>query len=321
MRQARDSRSFQKNQKDSKVTEIYRFRDFLGPKYWRTWLLIGGIYVLAWLPIWLRLAIAKVLSSLAYSLISSRRKVAETNVRLCFPKLNEVDIDKFVRATFLSSILSFFETAHAWCRPTKNLDATFIGLEHLTEAVKSGKGVLLLGGHFALIDMLGALMSQHFDVATVYRKQDNPLINYFMVRARERFHKVTIARKDMKKLLRTLKEGGIVWYAPDQDYGRKASVFVPFYGVQTATITMTSKLAKLSDAIVIPLSGYRQKDNKSFIIEVEEPIELPSGDDVADAALVNRWLESRINKCPEQYLWLHKRFKTRPEGEPSVYTR
>ncbi len=321
MRQARDSRSFQKNQKDSKVTEIYRFRDFIGPKYWRTWLVIGGIYILAWLPIWLRIKVARVMAFLAYLLISSRRKVAQTNVRLCFPASSEAEVDKFVRATFFSSILSFFETAHAWCRPTKNLDTTFIGLEHLTNALKSGRGVLLLGGHFALIDMLGALLSRHFDVATVYRKQDNPLINYFMVRARERFHKVTIARKDMKKLLGTLKKGGVVWYAPDQDYGRKASVFVPFYGIQTATITMTSKLAKLSDAVVIPLSGYRNSDNKSFLIEIEPAIEIPSGDDVADAATVNRWLESRINKVPEQYLWLHKRFKTRPEGDSSVYTR
>jgi KDO2-lipid IV(A) lauroyltransferase len=152
----------------------------------------------------------------------------------------------------------------------------------------------------------------------MYRKHDNPLFNYFMTKAREDFCEDTIARKDIKGLMRTLKQGKSVCYAPDQDYGRRASVFVPFFDIPTATITMTSKLAKATKAKVIPVSAYRTADCRGFVLKFEPP--MPIGDDdIADAHAINRWLEARIREHPDQYLWLHKRFKTRPEGEPSLY--
>ncbi|ATX75561.1 lipid A biosynthesis lauroyl acyltransferase [Reinekea forsetii] len=319
MRQARNRPIKRKNQKDSRVTEYYRFRDFWAPAFWPTWLGIAGLYLMAWLPVGLRLVISRALAALLYRLVASRRKVAHTNIRLCFPELDAPAQQRLVREVFYANILNFFETAQAWCRPKPRMALQLDGLEHLDQARATGRGVILLGGHFGPLDIAGSLFIEHFEYSLVYRKDDNPLFNYFMTRARERYSTGTIARKDMKGLLRTLKGGGTVWYAPDQDYGPKASVFVPFFGVPTATITMTSKLAQAGNALVLPISAYRRADGRGFVVTIEAPLAIPSGDEVADARTINAWLERRIREHPEQYLWLHKRFKTRPEGEPSVY--
>ncbi len=319
MGQAKHRPPLKRNQKDSRVTEVQRYRDFLSPRYWPAWFGIGGIYLMAWLPIPVRLGLSRLIAGLLYRLVPSRRKVAQTNIRLCFPELSAVEQHRLVKQTFFSNTLNFFETAHAWCRPVTSVPFHIEGLQHYKDAVASGRGILVLSGHFGPIDILGALLIGICEFSVVYRKHDNALFNYFMTRARERYSKKTLARKDMKGLLRELKQGGAIWYAPDQDYGRKASVFVPFFSIPTATITMTSKLAKMGDAIVLPVSAYRTDDHRGFVLNIEAPVAIPSGDDVADARWINEWLESRIRRHPEQYLWLHKRFKTRPEGEASVY--
>lgn len=306
-------------QKNSQVTAVHSYSDFLAPKYWLTWLNIAGVYAMAWLPISVRIPLSRFLAALLYRFVPSRRHIAETNIRLCFPEKTSAEQTQLVKDTFFSNTLTFFETAHAWCRPVTSLHYELTGLEHVLDAQKDGHGVLLLSGHFGPIDISGPHLGKHIDFASVYRKHDSPLFNYFMTRSREKFSKVTIARKDMKGQLRQLQKGGVIWYAPDQDYGRIASVFAPFFGIPTATITMTSKLAKAGRAKVVPVSGYRTADNRGFVIKMEPPMAIPSGDDVADATLINQWVEQRIREHPEQYLWLHKRFKTRPEGEPSLY--
>ncbi len=311
--------TIRKNQRDSKVTEIYRFRDFLAPRYWTTWLAIAGLYLMAWLPIGFRICLSRIIGRLLFHFVKSRRHVVLTNIRLCFPELSSAEQVALSKRVFFSNVLTFFETAHAWCRPATSMHFELKGLEHLEEATKQGKGALLLSGHFGPIDIGGALMGPQVEFISVYRKHDNALFNYFMTRARERFSPIQLARKDMKGMLRQLRNGGRIWYAPDQDYGRNASVFVPFFGIQTATITMTSKLAKMGDAAVVPLYGYRTDDCRGFVLVFEPALAIPSDDDVADAQRINQWVEEKIREHPEQYLWLHKRFKTRPEGEPSIY--
>ena len=320
MRQAKPLIPPKKGQKDSRVTELQSYRDFIAPRYWPAWLGIAGIYVMAWLPIALRIQLAKIIAWCLFHAVSSRRKVAQTNIRLCFPDLSSDQQRDLVRQTFFSNTLNFFETAHAWCRPVTSVPFSVEGLEHYHSAAASGHGILVLSGHFGPIDILGALLIGKAEFSVVYRKHDNALFNYFMTRARERYSKSTIARKDMKGLLRELKSGGAIWYAPDQDYGRKASIFVPFFGVNTATITMTSKLAKAGKAIILPVSAYRTADHRGFVLTIEPPpSDMPSGDENADTLWINRWLENKIRQHPEQYLWLHKRFKTRPVGEASLY--
>lgn len=306
-------------QRDSNVTGNAKFRYFLGPKYWVTWLGIGGIYVAALIPLFLRVPLAKAFSTALFFFAKSRRHVAETNIRLCFPDLPPKKQRILVRRVFLSTTLSLFETAHAWCFPNNKPKVTFEGLEHVEAAKETGKGILLTGGHFAPLDMGGVLVENLLAFHTVYRKHDNALFNYFMTHARERYSAATVARKDIKGMLRVLQQGKVLWYAPDQDYGRKASIFIPFFGIETATITMTSKLAKAGKATVLPIWVSRTADYRGFHVKFFAPHPIPSGDDVEDAKHYTKWLETQILKFPDQYLWLHKRFKTRPKGEKSLY--
>ena len=321
MRQATPPKRPGRRQKDSQVTERYQYSDFLAPKYWGAWLFVGFMHLIGRIPARPRIALARVLTPVIMRVAGSRRKVAQCNLELCFPEKSEEERLRLLKGTFFANILGFLETARVWVRPTEPLRShvRWEGLEQLDAAQEAGQGVLLVGGHFAILDLAGALFGLVRDYDLIYRKHDNLLLNYFMTHSREKWCTNTIARKDMRGLIRSLKAGRIVWYAPDQDYGRQASTFVPFFGVQTATVTMTSKLAKVSNARVVPVFFYREASNKDYVARFGEPLPIPSGDDVADAACFNAWLEGCVRQKPEQYLWLHKRFKTRPEGEPSVY--
>ncbi|MCH8531375.1 MAG: LpxL/LpxP family Kdo(2)-lipid IV(A) lauroyl/palmitoleoyl acyltransferase [Saccharospirillum sp.] len=321
MRQAKAESSSASRQRNSRVTDQYRYRDFLAPRYWGAWLFIGFMQALGRLPARARIVVARGLTPLLLKVARSRRRVAERNIALCFPELSQAERDERVRNTFFASVLGFLETALAWCGPVSPiLDRIEIeGLENLAAAKAQGKGVLMVGGHFAMLDLAGALFGLIEDYDLVYRKHDNLLLNYFMTRSREKYCKGTLARKDMRGLIRSLKSGNIVWYAPDQDFGRKASVFVPFFGIPAATVTMTSKLAKVSGAVVLPVVFWREPSHQHYGARFGKPLPIPSDDEVADAAAFNAWLEGEVRAHPDQYLWLHKRFKTRPEGEPSVY--
>ena len=176
----------------------------------------------------------------------------------------------------------------------------------------------MVGGHFAFLDFAGGLLGLEQTYHVVQRDHDNPLFNYFMTTSRNRHATACIARKDLRGMVRALKKGDIVWYAPDQDSGRKNSVFVPFFDIPTATITGTSGLASLSKAVVIPVFYYRDTKGQ-YHIEFSAPLAIPSGNDEQDAEQFNQWLESKVREQPEQYFWLHKRFKTRPVGDNSFY--
>ncbi|MFQ3230887.1 lipid A biosynthesis acyltransferase [Reinekea sp.] len=306
-------------QKHSNVTGYYQYRDFIHPKYWSTWLGILSLHTIARIPFPIQKQLAKGLAVLLFRWVKSRKHVALTNIQLCFPELSTEQQLALTRKTFYSYTLGLFETARAWCIQEKGLLYRVEGLEHLRVAEADSRGVLLLSGHYGPLDIAGVALAQYAKYSITYRNDDNPLFNYFMVKGREKFVDKTIARQDMRGLLGAFKRGEIIWYAPDQDYGRRASVFAPFFGIQTATVTMTGKLASSGNAIVLPLSSYRDVDNRTIVLKFEAPLDIPSGDNIADAHRVNEWLEASIRRHPDQYLWLHKRFKTRPEGESSVY--
>jgi KDO2-lipid IV(A) lauroyltransferase len=305
---------------DSKRVENQTYRQFIRLKYVPTFVMFGVFWLITRLPYALLMAFGRAIGRLAYRTLKSRRQVCESNIRLCFPDLTPDEQTALAKQTFRSFGQGLLETAFAWSRDTDKLaDRTHIeGLDHVRAAHAEGRGVLLVGGHFALVDLAGGLVKNHLDFHVVQRDHDNPLFNLWMTRARLKSGKGIVARKDLRTMLRVLKNKGVLWYAPDQDYGRRDSVFVPFFGIETATITGTSRLAKMTNAAVVPIFFYRRLDGH-YCLEFSKPLPIPSGDDVADAAYFNQWLETQVRRYPEQYLWLHKRFKTRPEGEPSLY--
>jgi len=171
---------------------------------------------------------------------------------------------------------------------------------------------MLLGAHYSMLDLAGALVSNVQRVNISYRPQDNPVMNYLMERGRAALYDQCFTRKDIRAFIRTLKKGGVLWYAPDQDLGRKNSVFVNFFGQPAATVTATSRIAKAGKALVMPITFFRREDNSGYEVEVHPPLNIPSGDDVEDARMANAFIERQLRQHPSQYLWLHKRFKTSP---------
>jgi len=296
---------------------------FYGPRYWPTWLGIGFFYLLSVLPMTISLGIGRLIGDLFYYVARSRRHIAKVNIAKCFPDLSALEQHKLVRDVMRSTGKAVVEAAVGLWGPAYQLKDRYSisGLEHIEAAKASGQGVLLVGFHFTTIDLVGRVLCAHLEFDVLYRKDPNPLMAYVIAKARGKFAQNAIVRADTRQLIKNLRDGHVVWYAPDQDYGAKYSVFAPFFGVQAATIIGTSRIAKMGKASVIPIVHYRGEGNH-YHIEISPPLEnYPTGDDVADATRINQLFEIPIAKHPDQYLWVHRRFKTRPEGEPDFYTR
>lgn len=298
-------------------------KNTLHPRYWPTWLGIGGLYLCAWLPWKAKVALGKGIGHLALTFAKERRHFTEVNVRLAFPELSEQEQKRFVRDTFLANGLGFMEVATSLVRKVDFMKdkVTFKGREYMDAALAEGKGVLVVGAHFSVLDFGGALHGLFYPGDAIYKPHKNPVFDRFIRKGREQHFDYLVPQKDLKSLVRRIRKGHAVWYSPDQDFGRKVSVFAPFFGVQAASITMTGRIARMTGAPVLPLRMHRNPDNCSYILEYLPPLEnFPSGDEVADATQVNQVIEKMIRVHPEQYLWMHRRFKTRPDPEdPSYY--
>lgn len=294
------------------------------PRYWPAWIGIGFLWLSAHCPHPVRMGIGRVLGWAMYLFGRDRRHITEVNLQLCFPELDQRAYRRLVRQTFASNAIGVVETAFAWFRDPELLRprVRLEGEEHLRKALEQGRGVLLLGGHFTTLDLGGALLSLFLEIDVTYRPHPNPVFHQFMLRGRERLYGKAFDRSEVRGMLRSLRKNRVVWYAPDQDYGAKHSVFAPFFGIPAASITATGRFAEMSGAPVVPFSHFRSNGNREYELRVEPPLENFPGEDPVDSATrVNEWLESAIRRHPDQYMWLHRRFKTRPPGEPRPYRR
>lgn len=297
-------------------------KSYAHPRYWPTWFTIGAMHIMAWLPTRWRTGLGRALGWLAWHLAKRRRHITETNIRLVFPDLSPKAQHQLAYESFIQNGISLPETAVAWCRDIEFLRAktTFKGLEHVDKALQEGRGALLMGAHYAVLDLSAALVNLERTVDSTYRPHDNPLFNDFMMKGRARSLEEALDKNNLRRVLTRLKQNKLVWYAPDQDYGRKVSVFAPFFGQPAASIKMTARIAKMTGTACIPLRVHRKPDNEHYEIEFYPPLsDFPTGDEVADARQVNAALELMIGQAPAQYMWMHRRFKTRPEGEAGVY--
>jgi KDO2-lipid IV(A) lauroyltransferase len=295
----------------------------LHPRYWLLWLGVGLLRLLANLPYRWLLRLGKGIGFLAYFLAKHRRNIVNINLKLCFPELSEAERRRLAKQCFYSAGMGLFETVMAWWMPArrfKQIPFHFVGLEHLAEAKAKGKGVLMCGAHFTCLEIVGRSFSEQNPVDLVYRMHDNPILQQMMATRRSRYVQHCIDRYDVKAMVRTLRAGNVLWYAPDQDLGRDRSVFVPFFNVQTATLKATAWLAKMGQATTIQVF-YRRLPNYAGYETVFTPVfeNFPSGDEAQDARLYNANLENYVKQYPDQYLWHHRRFKTRPEGEKKFY--
>lgn len=262
------------------------------------------------------------MGTLAFYLARRRRHIVEVNLKLAFPEWSETERAKRVREVLLNSMIGLVETANAYHQPAEHFrhKTTFKGLDVLQEAMAQDRGVLLLGAHYSHLDLGGALVSLVCNPIAIYRPNNNPLMDEYIRKGRLGFMKKVILRSDMRGMARALKKNEVVWYPPDQDYGKSHSVYAPFFGVNAATITATSRLVKFNKSPVVVMSCSRSDKEEHYTVEfhrLDDP--LPSGDDVRDATVVNQAIESCIRKAPTQYMWTHRRFKTQPDGRGKIY--
>jgi len=295
----------------------------LMPRYWPA--AIGVIFfrLLTFLPLRVQFLLGKWGGRIFYWVGKRRRHIATVNIDLCFPKLDAKQKQQIVRSAFESvGITAALEVPNAWWGDEKTIAqiGKVHGIEHIQQAQKQGKGVLLLSGHFTSLEIGCRILTKKIPTYNMYKMHRNELFDRVMKASREKHTKGVIERRDVRSFIRALRKGEVCWYAPDQDFGREASVFAPFMGVQTATLTATSRLAKMGNAVVIPFFPRRRRYEIGYDVFILPPLEnFPSGDDVKDAKLVNELFAEQVLLAPEQYLWGHRRFKTRPEGEPDVY--
>ena len=299
---------------------------FFHPRFWLLWLGLGVLWLVVQLPYKVQLCIGRVLGAVMYRIAGDRRRIAARNLELCFPEKTAAERERLLKENFASTGIAFFEMAMSWwwSKPRLAKLAHVEGLEHLEQAQREGKGVILMAFHFTTLEIGAALLGQQHTIDGMYREHNNPLFDFIQRRGRERHNADSLAveRDDVRGMLKLLRSGRAIWYAPDQDYGAKQSIFVPLFGIPAATVTATSKFAKLGKAKVVPFTQQRLADGSGYKLVIHAPLsDFPGESDEADCLRINQWVERAIRECPEQYLWAHRRFKTRPPGEPKLYDK
>ncbi|HBI6865970.1 MULTISPECIES: kdo(2)-lipid IV(A) palmitoleoyltransferase [Enterobacteriaceae] len=294
--------------------------NLLHPRHWLTWSGLGLLWLLVQLPYPILHILGSGLGKISRPFLKRREGIAIRNIELCFPEMTPFARSQMVNKNFVSLGLGLMETGIAWfwsdARVKKWFDVE--GLENLTGATR---GVMVVGIHFMSLELCGRVMGLCHPMMATYRPHNDPLMEWVQTKGRMRSNKAMINRRNLSGFVHALKAGEAVWFAPDQDYGSKGSVFAPFFSVKKAATTNgTYALSKLAGAPLITLSMIRRSDKKGYHMYISNPLSgYPGEDKVAAAAYMNKIIEREILRAPEQYLWMHRRFKTRPEGEVSLY--
>lgn len=283
---------------------------------------LGIVWLLRLLPLGILAACGRVLGFLLYGLARSRRRVVLTNLSLCFPELSDAGRRVLARRHFQAFARAFLEHGILWWSSRERvLDLVRIeGLEHW-EAFRD-RPVIWLAPHFVGLDMGGTRIIAEYRGVSVYSRQKNPVFDAVLYHGRTRFVMPDLySRQDgIRPVIKSMRRGLPFYYLPDMDLGERDSVFVPFFGVPAATVTGLARIARLAKAVVVPAVTRQLPGGGGYVLRFYPAWEnFPTGDDEADARRMNAFIEERIREMPEQYYWLHRRFKTRPPGEPSLY--
>lgn len=286
-------------------------------------LLLGLVKAALLLPYPRILDAGRLLGRAVQRLSPRRAHIARVNLALCFPELDAAARERLLREHFDALGVGVLETGMAWCLPDeriRGLIAEVEGLEHLKDARAAGRGVILLSAHFTATELGVRLLNLLTPIHPMYREHENPDLRDIMHGSFKPHFEAVIPRDDVRGMLRSLRSGHAVWYAPDQNYGRPNRVFVPFFGVPAATNAATGRFARMTDALVIPYFAHRLEGARGYRLELTPPLEaFPGADDDSDTARINGIIEAWVRRVPAQYLWVHRRFKTRPEGEADLY--
>ena len=298
---------------------LYRYWQ---PRHWPLWLGLAVLRLVCLLPRRMALAAGRGFGRAVHRVSGGRRAIARRNIELCFPELSATARDDLGLRHFEALGMSLIEMGLGrWASNRRHAAmARLVGLEHLRDAVDAGQGVILLSAHFTTLEISGRLLSLNcppFDA--VYRKHSNEFVTEILRTGRERAAADTIEKRDIKTMVRHLRRGRLVWYAPDQSFDRKGSAVIPFFGVPSMHTTATSTLARLGKAVTLPYFPRRLADG-SYEFRILPPLpNFPSDDPVEDTKKYVAALEAHVRECPEQYFWVHRKFKNLPAGYPDYY--
>ena len=285
-------------------------------------IVIGLLWLLHWLPLGALAALGNAIGVLAFWLAGERRRVTRINLEKCFPDLSAAQRERIAREHFKVLCRSLIERSILWWAPRSRIERLIRieGLEHVRAL--GGAPIIFFAPHFVGMDTGFARLACELDMVGMYSQQKNRYYSNLLVRGRTRFGDQTaVSRQDgSRRLITGMRAGRPLYYLPDQDYGPRDAIFVPFFGVQAATVPGLSRIARLTGAKVLPCVTRYLPDGAGYVLTIEPPWEqFPTEDIVADTRRMNEYLERKIPEMPEQYLWTHKRFKTRPPGEAGFY--
>ncbi|MDO6763733.1 LpxL/LpxP family Kdo(2)-lipid IV(A) lauroyl/palmitoleoyl acyltransferase [Agarivorans sp. 1_MG-2023] len=295
----------------------------LHPKNWGAWILIGFMFSISLLPFRIQHYLGLGIGRLAKKLLKSRVHITRRNLEICFPDKSAEQREQLVEGCFKHLGHSVVDTANAWFWPQWRFAKHFKveGAEHLNKAREKDGGILLISAHFWTLESHARAYGTLDPGVGIYRPNKNAVYEYFQYHGRTKSNKYLVDRTDVRGMIKALRTNNAVWYAPDHDYGTHAAVFVPFFAQdKAATITGTATLAKVKNVQILPTYALRNNDGSGFTLVIEPAVEnYPSGNDEQDAHTVNQIVEKAILRAPEQYMWIHRRFKSRPPGESGVY--
>ncbi len=297
--------------------------NYLSPKYWPTWFALGLMRVVSKMPLPAIVFTGSLLGYLIYYAMPKRRRIGEINIAFAFPDYSEKQIKALNKTAIKNIGVAAFELALSWWENKRILEWCEIeGLENLKQAQQQGRGVIILTAHFTCLEIGGPVLNHHVPFQVMYKRAHNKLFDEFMKYHRGRLYKAVVDHHKPITLIKGLKKGYAAWYAPDQDFGGKDSVFVPFFGVDATALTAPARFSKITGSPVVPYYIQRKKGAKGYKLTILPALkDFPRNEAVEDAKVINKTLENMIMQNPQQYLWVHKRYKNRPEGEAAIYSK
>lgn len=297
-------------------------------RYIPTWIGLFFIRLICFFPYAIAIHFGKVVTFIVNHLITERRRIAKTNIALCYSEKNKTQQQQLLNSTMTANGTGAMEGLYSWWANDKQvLPRTEIkGLQLLEQAKAEGRGVILLGMHFTTLDFCGRALAQTTPLDTMYKTQSNSAVDYCLKKSRLKYYNNVLERYEMRRLIKNLKQQHVVWYACDQDFGRKNSVFAPLFGIEAATLATLGRLLKITKAKPLMCKHFRNSSyglsKSKYIIEIYDPFteEALTDNDQRNAELINQAVELAINDNPEQYFWVHRRFKRRPNSsDPKIY--
>ena len=294
------------------------------PKYWLLWLGVGLMRLTQVLPLRIQMKIGAVLGRLAMGIVGKRVNTAKRNLQLCFPEMSDAEQQALLRENFEQTGKAIFDTINGWWWSDEKIQQhmTIKGQQHVQQTLDNGQGVILFAVHCLPLEMGARIFGQFQPGVGVYRPHNNAVMEYLQVKGRLRSNKALVPKRDLRQMVRSLRAPNVIWYTADQDFGRSSATFIPFFAVEeAATITGATTLAKLGKAKVLPFFVERNSSDTGYNIEIQAPLDnFPGENEIEDAKRGNHIIEQIISRNKSQYMWLHRRFKTRPNPEdPSLY--